>query len=329
MARRTGHLLGEFLSLLAPATRMRGHLGSRHLLAAVLILAALGCGPKVQAQSLEPRAYADVPVGMNFLIAGYAYSQGDLDNGSQAVTDPHFNTSTGILAYARSLDFFGKSATVDAALPYSWLSGSGFYLGQAATREVNGTGDPSFRLSVNLYGAPALTPQEFQAYQQDLVIGASLQVTAPWGQYDPTRAVNLGTNRWTFKSQVGASKALGRWILELQAAVTLYTDNTSFYNGNTRSQDPLYQLQEHVIYEFGHGVWASVDATYYTGGRSTLNDKLNNDLQQNWRVGATLVLPLSRYNSLKMYASDGVSTRTGNNFRLFGIALQHRWGGGI
>jgi hypothetical protein len=294
------------------------------LLAAVL----LACAPRVQAQSIEPRAYADIPVGVNFLIGGFAYTEGSLAN-SLPITNTHLDVSNGILAYSRSLDLWGKSAKFDTNVPYSWLSGSADYMGQTLTRRVNGFGDPAFRLSVNLYGAPALTPQQFAAYHQDLVIGASLQVTAPLGQYDSTRLVNLGTNIWTFKPEFGVSKALGRWTLELQAAVTVFTDNTNFYNGNKRTQDALYQLQQHVIYSFNRGVWASLDATFYTGGRSTLNDTLSNDLQQNWRVGATLAMPINRYNSLKMYASDGVSARTGNNFKLYGIALQHRWGGGI
>jgi hypothetical protein len=297
-------------------------------IAVLLAVALLACVQPVHAQSIEPRAYTDVPVGVNFLIAGYAYTEGSLAN-SLPVTNSHLDTSSGVLAYSRSLDLWGKSAKVDANVPYTWLSGSADYQGQTLTRSVNGFGDPALRLSVNLYGAPALTPQQFASYRQDLVIGASLQIVAPMGQYDATKVVNLGAHIWTFKPEIGASKALGHWTLELQTAVTFFTGNNDFYNGHQRSQDPLYQLQGHVIYGFSHGIWASLDATFYTGDRTTLNDRLNNDLQQNWRVGATLAVPINRHNSVKLYASEGVSARTGNNFKLLGIALQHRWGGGI
>jgi hypothetical protein len=194
---------------------------------------------------------------------------------------------------------------------------------------VSGLSDPKFRLSVNFFGAPALSLKEFASFQQDLIIGASLQVSAPVGQYDETRLINLGTNRWSFKPEVGASKALGRWTLEGTAAVTLYTDNDDFYQGHTRSQDPLYSLQGHVIYGFRSGIWGSLDGTYFSGGRTTIDDVLNNDLQQNWRVGATLAFPMDARNSIKLYGSSGVSARTGNDFDLFGIAWQFRWGGGL
>jgi hypothetical protein len=100
--------------------------------------------------------------------------------------------------------------------------------------------DPRIRLSINLCGAPALTLKEFKDYEQDLIAGAILQVSVPWGQYDDTRLVNIGINRWFVKPELGVSKALGRWTLELSTAATLYTDNDDFYGGNTRSQDPIY-----------------------------------------------------------------------------------------
>ena len=303
--------------------------GIRRCAAALLAACLLAFIPRAHAQSLEPRAYADIPVGMNFLVGGFAYTQGDLPTDALPVTNAHFDSPNGVFNFARSLDLWGKSGTFSVGAPYTWLSGTADYAGQQLSRSVNGFGDPTIRLSANVYGAPALTPQQFLAYKQDLVIGVSLETTAPLGQYDPTKVVNIGTHRWSFKPQIGASQALGHWILELQGSITFYTDNSNFRNGQTRAQEPLYQLQEHTIYDFGHGMWTSLDATYYSGGRSTLNGTLNNDLQQNWRVGATFALPLSRYNSLKLFASDGVSARTGNNFKLYGIALQHRWGGGI
>ena len=198
--------------------------------------------------------------------------------------------------------------------------------GQTVPRDVSGFADPVFKLSVNVYGAPALPLKEFARYEQDLIVGASLRVTAPTGQYDNTKAVNLGTNRWSFKPEVGVSKALGPWTLEATAAATLYTDNQDFFHGNTRSQDPLYSLEGHVVYSFRSGIWGSLDVTYFTGGRTTLNGMLSNDLQRNWRVGGTMAFPVDAHHSIKVYASSGVSARTGNNFDLVGVAWQYRWG---
>jgi len=300
-------------------------------LATALVLLAVALVPAAaRAQDIEPRAYANAPVGVNFLIGGYVYTQGGVAfDSSVPLTNPELSTSSAVLGYGRVLDLWGRSAKLNVIVPYSSLRGSADYEGQARERDVTGFADPAVQLSVNFYGAPALSLKDFAHYQQDLIVGASLRITAPLGQYDDTKLVNIGTNRWSFKPEVGISKALGQWTLEASAAATLFTDNTDFFRGNTLSQDPIYSLQGHVIYSFRSGIWGSLDATYFTGGRTTLNGTLNNDLQQNWRFGATLAIPVDRYNSIKLYGSSGVAARTGNNFDLIGIAWQYRWGGGL
>jgi hypothetical protein len=305
---------------------MRNHGSIRLLLASIPLVATAAA----HAQSIEPRAYSNAPVGVNFLIAGYAYTRGGLSfDPSGPLTNPELQTSNAVVAYARALDFWGKSGKIDVILPYMWLSGHAEHLGERVERKVSGFTDTAFRVSVNLYGAPALTLEEFAGYQQDLIVGTSLQVFAPWGQYDPSRLVNIGTNRWAFKPEVGISKAIGRWTFEFQAAVTLYSDNDEFYVFGKRSQDPLYGLQAHAIYNFDSGIWGSFDVTYFTGGRTTLGGVLSNDLAQNWRVGGTLAFPIDVHNSIKLYASRGVEARTGNDYDLVGIAWQYRWGGGL
>jgi hypothetical protein len=302
------------------------------VLSSLRLVAALAVGTTsvAQAQDMEPRSYSNAPVGLNFLVAGYAYTRGGLAfDGALPVTDPQLNMSSAILAYGRVLDVGGQSAKLNVALPLSSLTGTADYAGQPIQRDVTGLADPLVKLSVNLVGAPALSLKEFAAYEQDLIIGASLRVTAPLGNYDNTRLVNLGTHRWSFKPELGVSKAFGPWTFEGAAAVTLYTTNDDFFNGHTRSQDPLYSVEGHAIYSARSGIWGSFDLTYFAGGRTTIDGTLNNDLQQNWRLGATLTFPVDRFNSIKVYASSGVAARTGNDFDLIGLAWQVRWGAGL
>ena len=316
-------------SELRPGVRMR-RIASKAIPIAALAACALVAGGSVRAQSIEPRSYSNAPVGVNFLLGGYAYTRGGVSfDTALPVTDPKLTTSSGVLGYARALDLWGKSGKFDVIVPYTWLAGTASFRGNPVEREVDGFADPLVRLSVNFYGAPALTLPEFKSYEQDLIVGASLQVSVPAGQYDDTKLVNIGTHRWFFKPELGVSKALGPWTLEFTTAATLFTDNNDFFNGNRRSQDPLYSFQGHAIYNFSSGIWGSLDATYFTGGRTTLDGTLNNDLQQNWRLGGTLAFPVDAHNSVKLYVSSGVSARTGNSFDLIGIAWQYRWGGGL
>jgi Putative MetA-pathway of phenol degradation len=205
--------------------------------------------------------------------------------------------------------------------PYSWLGGNTVFAGRPIQRSVNGLNDTSARLSVNFFGAPAMDLQEFRNYQQDLILGASLTVTAPSGQYDPSRLVNLGTNRWSVRPELGASKALGHLTLELSAGPTFFTDNTNFLNGHTRSEDPIFSGQAHAIYDFGSGIWSSLDGQYWNGGSTAVDGESNHDLQRSSRLGGTLAPPLSRNYSLKFFGRTGVSARTGNNYGLVGILM--------
>ena len=301
--------------------------GSR---AAFCLLQFMFSDTDARAQSLEPRAYSNSPVGLNFLIAGYAYSYGKIPfDPVLPIADAKYDQNTGLLAYARAFDVWGDSAKIDVVVPYAAFSAQTTAGRRSIQREASGLLDPQLRFSINFYGAPALSAKEFNSYQQDLVIGASVLMTAPLGQYDDSKFLNLGSNRWSFKTELGISKAWGPWTLEAEPSVTFFTDNTDFNVGNTLSQAPLYAVQGHLIYSFSSGLWLGLDGTWFTGGHTNLNGVNNDNMQTNTRLGATLALPMDENNSVKFYTGAGVTSRTGAYFDAVGVAWQHRWGAGL
>jgi hypothetical protein len=135
-----------------------------------------------RATEIEPRAFSNTPVGLNFLIAGYMYTEGSVSfDPAVPLTDAQLHTNNAILAYARSLNAWGRSAKFDVIAPYTRLEGSALYAGEQATRDVTGIADPKFRVSVNFIGAPALSTQQFASYRQDLIIGQASRSCRPWG----------------------------------------------------------------------------------------------------------------------------------------------------
>jgi hypothetical protein len=313
-------------SLLRP-TRGRVWRALRLVLAIALALSALS---SARAQSMEPRAYANAPTGLNFLIAGYGYQWGDvLVDPSLPIKDANAEAHTVAVNYVRVLDVLGQSGKVALVAPYAQLSASGEIVGQSRKVERFGLGDIALRLSLNLYGAPALSLEQFRDYRQDTIVGVTLLATAPTGQYNPQKLINIGTNRWSFRPEVGISKALGRWTLEAAASVTFFTENDQFLGANVREQEPLYGVQAHAIYTFGPSLWAALDGTYYGGGRTLVNGEPGNDLQENSRWGATLAQALGRHHSIKLYFNSGLTARSGTNFNTVGVAWQYRWGAGL
>jgi len=176
--------------------------------------------------------------------------------------------------------------------------------------------------------AGMLSPKEFVSYHRDLVIGASVQVSGPSGQYDSSKAINLGTNRWWIKPDVGFSKAIGPLTLDITASATFYTDNDNFLGGQTLEESPVYAAQANLSYDVGYGIWAALTSTYYRGGRTTLNGNASDVELANARAGALLTLPVTRQQSVKLNVSRGLYTRFGTDFLILGVAWQYRWGPG-
>jgi hypothetical protein len=293
----------------------------------IFVSVGIGAACAAQAQQLDPRAYSNIPIGANFLSLGYGYSSGNVAlDPSLPITNVHARFQTVALGYSRALQFNGQSGLINVVLPYVVLSATGDVFGESMTRNVGGVGDPGVRVAANLYGAPALSLEDYAAYRQGTIIGVSLLTTAPLGQYDASKLINIGSNRWSFKSEAGVSVSIGdHWTIEGAPSVTFFTDNRRFFNGNTRSQSPLYAVQGHVIYNVKHDLWLAVDGTYYAGGRTTLNGKLDDDLQRSSRWGVTASQAVDRRNSIKLYFSNGLSARTGSKFQTIGVAWQYRW----
>ena len=163
---------------------------------AFALAAAMLCS-SIRAQDLEPRAYSNSPIGLNFVIAGYGHAKGKVLTDPALPLDNVSNEShVGVLAYATTLNVLGQSAKFDVVVPYASLAAKGLVFGMPRARDVNGFTDPGVRFSMNFFGAPALTAAQFKDYRQNLILGASLRITAPLGQYDSDRLVNIGTNRW-------------------------------------------------------------------------------------------------------------------------------------
>jgi hypothetical protein len=279
------------------------------------------------AQDLEPRTYNNIPVGQNFLGVGYAYSDGEVDpSPSVPVSDIEINMESTVVAYLRSLDLGGRAGKVDATWARFCMEGSGYINGQSAAGDRCGTADPTVRLSYLFYGAPAMDMKQFRSNPSGRVIGVSLRVDMPLGDYNNENVINSGSNRWTFKPEIGISNSWGRISAEGALAARLFTDNDNFYGGATLEQEPLYQLQGHLIYELNKGRWMALDGNYFWGGRTSKDGIKGDDVQKNSRIGLTFGLPLNDQHSLKFFASRGLINKIGNDSDTFGVIWQYRWG---
>jgi hypothetical protein len=228
-------------------------------------------------------------------------------------------------AYLRTLGVAGATAKLDVVAPFTVGRLSGVLDGRDTARAATGFGDPRIRFSVLFKGAPALSRKEFAAYRPGTIVGGSLQFWLPLGQYNPAKRLNLGSNRFAFRPQLGVSQTVSHWVLEATAAAWIYTNNTDYLGGKTLSQEPIVALQGHVAYVFRPGLWASVDGAYGHGGRRSVNGEETDSVNRDWRFGLTLALPVSSRDSIKFAVITGLSSGRGADYSTILGAYQYRW----
>jgi len=291
------------------------------------LLAAVAAPAWVWAQEMEPKAYSASPAGANFLLVAYARSTGDVVfDPSLPLSDVSARVGSLALGVGHTFGLFGRLTLVSGALPYAWANVTGKVGGLANEAHRSGLADARFKFSMNLHGNPASSAAEFAKAPRRTIVGTSLAVAAPTGQYYDTKLINIGSSRWAFKPEVGVSVPIGRWDLDGYVGAWLFTPNHSFYPGGLkRTQDPLLAVQGHAAYTFRSRAWLAADATWYGGGASQVEGAAPSTALNNSRLGVTCSLPLGRRQSIKIGYSSGMAVRTGSDFKTFAVAWQKLW----
>jgi hypothetical protein len=283
------------------------------------------------AQELEPRRWSHLPTGTNFVGGGYTYTKADI------FFDPVLRTEnvesemhTWALKYIRTFELFQKSARIDFTQAYQEGRWTGLLDGVPTSIKRRGLSDSVLRFAINLYGAPPLESKEFAAYRAktnvETVFGTALVVQLPTGDYMNDKLINLGTNRYTFRPQLGVVHNRGKWSMELTGEVYLYADNDDFFNGNKLEQDPYYTIQTHLVYTFRPGFWTSASAGYGYGGESTISGEKKNDLRENLAWALSFGFPITRQLGVKViYLATRSQESIGQDTDSIGAAFSIFW----
>ncbi|MGB5228268.1 MAG: transporter, partial [Eudoraea sp.] len=244
-------------------------------------------------QDVEPRRWSSIPLGVNVIAAGYAYTSGDVFFDPVLGAEDVIYTGNGFVAgYIRPFRLGNKLARVDVLLPFSFSRWEGLLDGVAESANRTGFADPRVRLSLNLTGPPPTGPKELQEYLAAnpvfTTFGVSLSVSLPFGQYSDDQLLNLGGNRFVIRPQIGMVHYWGPWSYELTSSLVLFSKNNDFFNDGELKQRALFALQTHLIRQFEKRFWASLSAGYNQGASSVVNQQFNDDQRANV-VGAASV----------------------------------------
>ncbi|MBP7243270.1 transporter [Amaricoccus sp.] len=198
-----------------------------------------------------------------------------------------------IAGYGRTFTLFGRGALVAVLLPMGRISGDVTAAGQTLSQTARGFGDPTFELDVNLIGPPAQKSLvDVLRYEPGFSLDLIVDLAVPIGEYDDSRSLNLGQNRWYGRVGAPIVWQLGAWVpgrrttLEFLPAVWLFGKNDDFV-GQTLETDPLFQLDAHLTRDFTQHLWGSLDGSWYQGGAASL-DGVDGEKLDNLAFGLTL-----------------------------------------
>ena len=258
-------------------------------------------------------------------MLGYSYVSGNvLFDRSIPLYDVDSRINAGLVAYFHTLNLLGRTTNLLVDLPYSWGTTEGLVVDVPGRRDFSGIGDLGITMSVNLLGAPSMTPSDFQEFRANPrpTLGASLKIVAPTGHYEKGRLINVGANRWAIKPELGFMFPITpTWLLELGAGAWFFGDDDDFLPGK-REQEPIFAGKAHLVKRFRPGFWVSLDFTYFTGGRQTIGGNRLADDQQNTKIGGTLVVPFRGRHAIKIGYVNGAHTEFGTDFDQFLVTYQ-------
>lgn len=295
------------------------------------------CGASsVMAQDLAPRAYFVNPLHSNAITLTWSFYHGDADfNGAVPIQGATGTYSVPVLSYYHSLNFFGRSANFTASLPYGVGNFRGTVVGAETHAYRSGLMDFSARFSVNLLGGRAMDLQQYAKWKQKRILGASVKILAPTGQYDPTKLINWSINRWAFKPELGYSEHWGNWVLDAYGGVWLYTENPRSFQlpfPAPQTQAPVGSLEGHFSYDFSEVMgrrmrgWVSLDANFWWGGIASVFGIPNPSTRQtSSRLGGTISVPYTKHQSIKIAYSGSTYSRFGGNYQNLQVAWQYSW----
>jgi hypothetical protein len=282
------------------------------------------------AQELAPRAYIITPVHGNAITLTWSFYHGGLNlSDTIPITGASGTYNIPAISLYHSFSLLGRSANVTASLPYAIGTFSGTVLGTNKSVYRSGLVDFTGRFSVNLMGGPALEPQDFVKWKQKKILGASLKIVAPTGQYCPTKLINWRVNRWAFKPELGYSERWGHWVLDGYGGVWFYTANPAYYaipEPKPQTQEPIGSFEGHLSYSLKARAWASLDGNFWWGGVTALNSIRNPETKQTGsRLGGTVSIPFTKHQSVKVSFSHGTYIRFGGDYINLQVAWQYSW----
>ena len=237
-----------------------------------------------------------------------------------------------VAGYAKMLPLFDRTLTLAVTEPMGRISSSTTVAGRSSPQDANGFGDPLAEVGLNLIGPKAIrTIPDLLRYEPKFSLDVIVDVAFPIGEYNSDQPLNLGQNRWYGRVGAPIVWQIGPWVpgrrttFEVLPSVWAFTDNSD-YMGQKLSTNPMFELEAHLTRDLTDKFWASLDTTWFAGGKSSVNG-VSGDSLNNVGVGFTLGYQLSDNLSLTAGYMATVNDSAPTDLRMdgFRISITYGW----
>jgi hypothetical protein len=303
------------------------------VVATVLAMGVL-CSPQALAQ-VPARFYWDTLSNANavpLIVDSVSGNTNPFDPSHMVTPGANFDATLALAGYARTFSLLDRAAMVAILEPVGRISGEVTAAGRTFNQSTNGFGDPMLEFNINVLGPPAQKniPDTLR-YEPGFSVDLLADLALPIGEYDSSRPLNLGQNRWYGRFGVPIIWQLGPWVpgrrttLEFLPAVWFFGTNDN-YIGQTLKTDPMFQLDTHLTRDFTEHLWGSLDAAWYNGGQASINGAPGKRLN-NLGVGFTLGYQINDNLNLTFGYKSTVNDNAAGDLRMdvFMVSLVYGW----
>lgn len=303
---------------------------------AAATLAVMGCFAATEAMAQVPGRFylksLDGANGIPVIVNSISGNTNPFDLSHNVTAGASFDATMAMVGYAHTFALFDRSAMAAVILPMGRISGDVRVGGQLTHQQTSGFGDPMLEFDINLIGPRSQKNiPDAMRYEPGFSLDLLADLALPIGEYDNTKQLNIGQNRWYGRVGMPVTVQLGPWIpgqrttLEFLPAVWVFGDNTD-YLGTTMKTDPMYQLDAHLTRDFTEHAWGALDASWYSGGQATINGVKGSKLN-NLGVGLTLGYTVNDNLNLTVgYKSTVNDNATGDlSMDSFMVTLVYGW----
>jgi len=290
-----------------------------------------------------PQALAQVPGrfywkglsggnGVPLIVNSISGNTNPFDPSHRVTGSANVDATLAMAGFAHTFTLADRSAMAAVILPMGRISGDVTVGGKTVTQSARGFGDPMLEFDINILGPKAQKNlPDAMRYEPGFSVDLLADLALPIGEYDNKQSLNIGQNRWYGRLGAPIIWQLGPWVpgrrttLEFLPAVWLFGNNNDFV-GQTMKTDPMYQLDAHLTRDFTERLWGSLDASWYNGGRATINGVQGSKVN-NAGVGLTLGYTLNDNLNLTVGYKSTINDNGPQDMRMdaFMVTLVFGW----